>query len=286
MRDEPSKSAMRTALSRARHRLEDDRPWVLDDPFALSLIGPEWRRLRDVADQAFHPALRRQVSAGVVVRSRFTEDRLVGGGFRQYVILGAGLDSFVWRRPDLLRGGLVTFEVDHPATQRWKRERAAALSLPDDEHLVYAACDFERETLGDALAAAGFDTSRPTLFSWLGVSMYLSVDAVASTLRTIATGAPGTEIVFTYAPPPEELDDLGREFLDAVQPALAMQGERFATFFTATDVDDLVERCGLAVVARPSREELDDRYFAGRADGVRVWSVERIVVAATRASAV
>ena len=115
----------------------------------------------------------------------------------QYVMLGAGLDSFAWRRPDLL-GQLRVFEVDHPASQAWKLQRVDDLGLPTHEHHVFVAVDFEVQSLRDGLDAAGFDWSQPTMFSWLGVIVYLTMDAVESTLRTVAECRSGSEVVFEY----------------------------------------------------------------------------------------
>ena len=187
---EPSTTAKRTAVARGEHRLLDSAPWILDDPFALMLVGPEWRQIYDARAALHHGRVWRDARAWVVARSRYAEDRLEERPFTQYVILGAGLDSFSWRRPDLLHT-LRVFEVDHPATQTWKRERIATLALPISDHHVFAPVDFETESVRDGLDAAGFDWSVPTMFSWLGVTAYLEVHAIETMLRNVAVGRTG-----------------------------------------------------------------------------------------------
>src|SRR5215472_16931802 len=152
------------------------------------------------------PSRTAMLSATLCTRSRYAEDRLVGGEFTQYVNLGAGLDSFAWRRPDLL-SSLRVFEVDHPASQAWKLERARDLALPLSDSQVFVPADFEAEPLQDALHTAGFDWRHPALFSWTGVAPYLTAQAIESTLRTIAGVAAGSEVVFSYRVEESVLDD-------------------------------------------------------------------------------
>jgi methyltransferase (TIGR00027 family) len=170
------------------------------------------------------PVLRGSI-AGAATCSRYAEDRL-NESFSQYVVLGAGLDSFAWRRPDLL-SSLRVFEVDHPATQDWKRERVAALNLPSSDRHVFAPVDFETATLRDGLTAAGFDWSAPTLYSWLGVTFYTPLDAVEATLREVAAGASGSEIVMGYIPTPPFPHELTAEFWDAFATDAATSDEGF-----------------------------------------------------------
>ena len=194
----PSIAAIGVAVRRGLHRLEDPPPWILDDSFALVLVGPQWRDVAASIAAQYPERLVRLMRASLVVRSRYAEQRLTQGRFTQYVMLGAGLDSFAWRRPDLL-GELRVFEVDHPASQAWKRQRVVELGLPTSENHIFAAVDFEVQSLRDGLDAVGFDCTQPTMFSWLGVTMYLTIDAVEATLRTIAACRSGSEGVFEYA---------------------------------------------------------------------------------------
>src|SRR5579862_553018 len=197
MESAPSRTAMFAAVSRGLFRLETASPWVLDDVLALVLVGPVWRELRDRFDPLFPGPVRSESRAAVCTRSRYAEDRLAAGAFSQYVILGAGLDSFAWRRPDLLRS-LRVFEVDHPASQEWKRQRIDELGLPTSDQLVFAPIDFEVQSLHDGLEAAGFDWTQPTMFLWLGVTMYLTIDAIEATLRTVAGCPSGSAVVLDY----------------------------------------------------------------------------------------
>jgi len=269
---------MLTAVGRGSHRLRDARPWVLDDPFALLLVGPSWRQLSDRLDALFPVHLRRRVEAGLVVRSRFAEDRLELGDFRQYVVLGAGLDSFVWRRPDAL-GSVRVFEVDHPASQSWKLDRVNELALPRHENHVFVPIDFEVASLRDGLAGAGFAWDQPAMFSWLGVTMYLSVDAIDDTLRTIASAAQGSEVVFTYALVEELLEDKDKATLAILRDLTATSSEPIRTFFAPDEIEVLLGRCGLRLVDHADRLELVYRYFAERTDALEPWGLGNLVAA-------
>jgi len=274
----PSTTAMLTAVGRGFHRLRDARPWVLDDPFALLLVGPRWRELSDRLGELFPERLRRRVDAGLVVRARYAEDRLELGDFDQYVVLGAGLDSFVWRRPDVL-GSVRVFEVDHPASQAWKLDRVNELALPRHENHVFVPIDFEVASLRDGLIGAGFAWDQPALFSWLGVTMYLSVDAIEDTLRTIASAAPGSEVVLTYALIDKLLDDDDRATLSILTKLTASSSEPLRTFFTPDEIEVLLTRCGLRPVDHADRLELIRRYFAGRTDALEPWGLGNLVAA-------
>ena len=268
------------AVVRGRHRLEDAPPWILDDPIALELVGPSWQGMAASSDERFSAELGRQIRASIATRSRYAEDRLELGDFRQYVLLGAGLDSFRWRRPDLL-GPLRMFEVDHPASQAWKRDRLAELGLEASEHQVFAPVDFEVASLSEGLDAAGFDWQQPTLFSWLGVIPYLTIGAVEATLRTIATCRTGSEVAFEYGLAEAYLDDLGREFRAAFPRLASRVGEPLRTGgrWSPEEAEEIVRRCGLRVADHPSREDIVERYFSGRTDGLQPWSASRLMVA-------
>jgi methyltransferase (TIGR00027 family) len=275
---EPSRTSMLAAVGRAMHRQRHARPWVLDDPYALPLVGPGWPDVLAIFDSLLAPHLQEIAFGFLVARSRYAEDRLEAGGFSQYVLLGAGLDSLAWRRPDLLRQVKI-FEVDHPNTQAWKRDRAAAMGLPESDGHVFAPVDFETEELRDVLDRAGFDWSRPTLFSLLGVVMYLTRDAIATTLRTLAGASPGSGIVLTYRPPPEYLDEDSNALLKAVEPALTQLGEPFLDGLAPAEFEALVRDCGHTVDENVEPAELEARYFADRNDGLRPYSLERILSA-------
>ncbi len=274
----PSKTAIATAVDRGRHRLYDDPPLILDDPFALLLAGPIWKVVEKRTAALYPQAATREKIAGIVVRSRYSEDRLVEGHFEQYVLLGAGLDSFVWRRPDLARL-LDVFEVDHPASQSWKRERAFILGLPETPPVRYVPVDFEVQTLRDGLTSSGFQWARPTFFSWLGVSMYLTIAAIEDTLRTVAACSQGSEVVMTYALTDEHLDDRGRLYNEISDKVVADIGEPILTRLSRGQAEGLVERCGLEVVDHPDRESLVQRYFAQRRDKMKPYRSEGLIAA-------
>jgi methyltransferase (TIGR00027 family) len=269
---------MATAVARGRHRLEHLPPWVFDDPFALELVGPMAEEVRARGLAHYSPAVTQALIASIATRSRYAEDRLAAAPSAQYVILGAGLDSFAWRRPDLLET-LRVFEVDHAASQAWKRERAEELGLPESESVAYVAIDFEVQTLGDVLEAAGFSWAEPAFFSWLGVAVYLSIDAIEATLRTIARCASGSEIVFSYARADEHLDPLAREFRETAAPLVAAVGEPWRTRLSRTEAEALVRRCGLDVAEHPDRDDLVARYWAGRPDGLAPYGAEGVIAA-------
>jgi methyltransferase (TIGR00027 family) len=269
---------MATAVFRDEHRTYDARPWILDDPYALVLVGPSWREIRAVHTAAHGEQARAERRASVVVRSRYAEDRLEAGRHRQYVILGAGLDSFAWRRPDLL-GTISVFEVDHPATQAWKRARAAELGLPLHDRHIFAPVDFESETLRAGLRRAGLDWGEPTFFSWLGVVPYLTPETIDATLSTVASCKAGSEIALSYVPSDPYQDTVGREILEVFSKTAVKAGEPITTMFSPTDVEAFVERCGLEAGDHPARDDLCDRYFSGRDDGLRSYTTERLMAA-------
>lgn len=275
---EPSTTAKMTAITRGRHRIEDDYPWVLDDPFALSLVGPEWSKIFSTASSMFSPRVLAEARAFVVARSRYAEDRLFGGAFAQCVLLGAGLDSLGWRRPDLLSGTRL-FEVDHPGMQMWKRERVAVLALPEHTHHLFVSVDFEKDSLLDRLTAFGFDRSVPTAFSWLGVVAYLTPEAIVETLRQVAACAPGSEITISYPPSADFVDPIGMEFRTTLAPLAASAGEAIETETSPAAMEELIRGCDLEVAEHLSRRDLHDRYFSARRDGLTPYTNERLIAA-------
>jgi methyltransferase (TIGR00027 family) len=268
----PSTTAERAAIHRAAHQVLDQPP-ILIDPIAARLVT-EAPDARPAADE--HPAVRR-LRAGIALRSRYAEDRLadaVRAGTSQLIVLGAGLDSFAYRNPF---PHLRVFEVDHPATQAWKRARleAAGIALPPS--LRFVPVDFEREALRDALVAGGVDPSAPAFVSWLGVTVYLTRDAVLRTLAAVAALAPGSDIVFEYGVPPETLPAVSRAAIAAMAARAASHGEPWQTFFAPDDLAAELTRLGFAVVEDVGPEESMRRYFAGRTDGLRPGSAARLM---------
>lgn len=275
-----SATATGVAVARSAHRSCDQPPWVLDDPFALQLAGPRWAEIQSASEAAFPETALRQSRASVVARSRYAEDRLVSGGYRQYVILGAGLDSFAWRRADLI-GWLRLFEVDHPASQAWKLGRIAELDLPVRDGHVFAPVDFETTPLWEGLPRAGLDWSQPAFFSWLGVIIYLTPEAITATLNTVSGCGTGSEIVLSYDAPDAFLDDTAREMVQIEARQVAATGEPYTTRMSPAQAETLIESAGLEVVEHLAPQALYDRYFAQRSDGLRPSTAERLIAART-----
>jgi methyltransferase (TIGR00027 family) len=255
---------------RAMHHLYDE-PRLLEDPVVLKLLDA-----RDVAAITSNPTpfdtpTLRRLRAGIALRSRYAEDCVadaVGHGVRQYVILGAGLDSFAYRNP-FPASALRVFEVDHPATQAWKRERLAAAGIDVSASPTFVPVDFERETLAAALATHGFDAAAPAIVSWLGVIMYLTRDAVRQTFAWAASLAPGSTIVFTYLAEPSGADRATRVAFDGLAAHAASQGEPWITSFEPSDLARELTGVGLALVEDLGSTESIARYFRGRTDGLR-----------------
>jgi methyltransferase (TIGR00027 family) len=265
---------MSAAVARGIHRLWDDPPWILDDPFALPLVGEEWQAFAEQSTALSRPP--HQARSGVLVRTRYAEDVLAADAYAQYVILGAGLDSFAWRHPEFLANGRV-LEVDHPATQTWKRERARTLALPDSARHVFAPADLARDALASCLTAAGFDWTAPALLSCVGTTMYLDAGTIAALLRTVARCAPGSAIVLSYNPRVELLDEIQRAFLERVSRLVAGMGEPLRSAFTPDEIVRLAHDAGLRAAAAPTHDELEERYLTTRRDGMRLLMIERLL---------
>lgn len=258
-----SKTALGVAIRRAAHQLAD-KPPVLDDPIALRLVGEGYPRLME---RALHP-VGRDFRGFMAARSRYAEDRLaeaVAHGVTQYVVLGAGLDTFAYRNPF---PALRVFEVDFPATQVWKRTmlERAAIALPSN--LVFVALDFEHQTLAQGLAEAGLDFQKPAFFGWLGVVPYLTLEAFRATLSVVAQMPAGSALSFDYAVDPETLSPIGRVAFDRLAERVAAAGEPFRLFFTADTLESELRGAGFHRIEQVGSAELNDLYFSNRADGL------------------
>lgn len=277
----PDQTAVRVALWRAMHVLVDPPPHVLKDEVGLRLAAPDagWRDRPDM-DPVFTSGFR----AHVVARSRFIEDLVAKQASRaadQYVLLGAGLDTFAQRRPDVA-ARLRVFEVDQPGPQAWKRRRLTELGYGVPDWLRLVPVDFEAGvSWRDEIAAAGFDAGRAAVVASAGVSMYLTREANAATLRELASLAAGSTVAMTFQLPAElvdERDRLGRQI--AVDGA-ERSGTPFISFFTPAEMLALAREAGFTDVRHVSGTTLNERYFAGRADGLRMSTGEDFLVAAT-----
>ena len=263
-----SRTALRVALRRAAHQIYDARPLVLDDPIAVPILGSayadELRRTPTRADRPYSVALR----AFLVARSRYAEDTLAaaaGHGVAQYVLLGAGLDTFAHRNP---YPRLRVFEVDHPATQAWKRELLAKSNLPAPDNLIYAPVDFERQSLAEQLRSAGFDARTPTLFAWLGVVPYLTLAAFRAMLGFIAAQPRGSGVVMDYGQPRHALPLREQLAHDSLASRVAQAGEPFQLFFTPPEIAG--ELSGFRGIEDLGSREINARYFANRVDSLKL----------------
>lgn len=260
-----SKTALRVAMRRAAHQLID-RPPVLDDPIAVRLVGSAVTRDMERAQHK----VARDFRAFMAVRSRFVEDQLaaaVGRGIRQYVVLGAGLDTFAWRNPF---PELSVLEVDFPATQEWKQGMLAEAGLSQPPGLTFVPLDFEHKTLAAGLKDAGFDATRPAFFGWLGVVPYLSREAFRATIGDIARMPAGSGMGFDYGLSPEVLGPLHRAALQALSDRVAAAGEPFQLLFTPDEVDRELRSAGFLRIDQVDSKRLNGLYFAGRADGLKL----------------
>ncbi|MCA1645158.1 MAG: class I SAM-dependent methyltransferase [Chloroflexi bacterium] len=274
----PSRTALMAAMGRALHR-DGPPPHVLDDWMAADLAGEEGRAILDSMLANALPDRMHAFQVWTAVRSRFVEDFVdsaVTDGVSQYVMLGAGLDSFAYRHADRLER-LTIFEVDHPFSQAWKRRRLDELGIRLPHNVAFAAVDFQTQSLSEALVASGFVLDRPAVVSWIGVTMYLARDSIDATLQTIARCAPGTRAVVSYDQPPDVLDEQNRAILAEVSGTAAKYGEPFISLFRRDEVEELLVEHGFDGVAHFGAEEAVVRYFGGQDVGVP--DVQRLVTA-------
>ena len=258
---QPSRTALSAAGHRATHQVVEGGR-IFADPLALKILGPDADAM--VAAMAAQPE-RRVMRLFIAARTRFAEDALgaaVARGVRQLVVLGAGLDTFAYRNPYEAEG-LKVFEVDHPATQGWKRTRLAEAGLTAPASLTYAPVDFERSSLAEGLVGAGFDPARPSFFTWAGVVPYLTREAVMATLDYIGALPGGAEVTFDYSDPPASLPDEQRLAQAGRAQAVAAAGEPWITYFAAEDLAVELRRLGFNEIEDLGPAEITVRYFGG-----------------------
>ncbi|MGH8980255.1 MAG: class I SAM-dependent methyltransferase [Acidimicrobiales bacterium] len=278
----PDSTAVRTALWRAMHVLGDPPPHVLEDEIGLKLAAPEssWRDRRDMDPDATRP-----FRASMVARARFVEDLVeeqAGNGVGQYVILGAGLDTFAQRRPEIA-SRLKVFEVDRPGHQAWKRDRLIELGFGVPGWLKLVPVDFEAgESWRERLEDAGFDAAQPTVVVSTGVTMYLTKAANVAAMRQVATLASGSTFATTFILPLELADPEARPGLVLAEKGARASGTPFISFFTPTEMLGLARAAGFVEARHVSAAALTQRYFADRADGLRPPNnAEELLVATT-----
>lgn len=272
MRDDsvatPDSTAVRVALWRALHIQLDAPPHVLEDEVGLRLVAPDegWRQRPDM-----DPHFTRPFRAAIVARARFIEDLVaerVALGVGQYVILGAGLDSFAQRRPDIA-SHLRIFEIDRPGPQAWKRQRLVALGFGVPPWLRFVPVDFETgDVWWDRLLASGFNDAKPAIVTSTGVSMYLSKEANAATLRQVAALAAGSTLAMSFLLPLELADPGTRPGLAMAEKGARVSGTPFISFFTPGEMLTLAREAGFQDARHVPASILAQRYFSGRADGL------------------
>ncbi len=252
---------------------------MFEDPLALAILGEETTRLLKADPSRFENSPR--LRAFVAARSRFAEEEVAAAfqrGVRQLVLLGAGLDTFAYRNP-FASSGLRVFEVDHPATQSWKRELLAESGIAAPSSLSFVALDFEKGSLAEALGQGGFRADQPAFFSWLGVVPYLTLEAAKSTLEWIGGLPAGSGVVFDYAVSPAALDPLQRAAFDALASRVARAGEPFQLFFDPGELAAMLRELGFRDIEDLDSAEIDRRYFGDRLDGLRVGGLAHLMSA-------
>ncbi len=277
----PSRTALLTAVQRAHHFLTAPEPKVLRDDLALALTGlgsleavqsyidnmvDAFAALSDTSIAAIFMA---RVDWAVCMRSRVVEERLAEArkrGVKQLVILGAGLDSTAYRCLDLT-AGLQVFEVDHPATQQWKKDQLAQANIAVPENLNFVAFDFENQTLNEALQAGGVRQNYMTFFTWLGVQMYLTDEAVRTTLSVMGQYPKGSEMVMDFMSPNYVLADKAMQnSVDDLQDIVSNMGEPLRSKYSESDLDAILKQAGFTQVNALNTGWLIDNYLGGRSD--------------------
>jgi methyltransferase (TIGR00027 family) len=277
--DAPERTALRVALWRALHVEIDPPPHVLSDVLGLEIAAPDagWRKRPDM-----NPRTTARARVSIVARARFIEDLVAqeaAHGVEQYAILGAGLDTFAVRRPELA-ATLRIFEIDQPAPQAWKRRRLdeLGLSIPDSLHFV--PVDFEA---GDswiaALTAAGFQPDRPAVIAAAGLAMYLSAEANAALLHAVAAMAVGSTLALTFMAPLDLVEPAERPGREATEKYARAAGTPFLSLFTPEEIIALAHEAGFSTAEHVSQERLTQLYFTERTDGLRPSSSESLLLA-------
>ena len=277
----PDSTAVRVALWRALHLEVDAPPHILEDEVGLKLVAPEdgWRGRPDMSP------FTRPFRASIVARARFVEDLVVEQsrrGVGQYVILGAGLDTFAQRCPEVA-SRMRVFEIDRPGPQAWKRQRLVELGLGIPSFLRLVPVDFEAgDGWWDRLTASGFDAGRPAVVASTGVSMYLTREAIAATLRQVAALVPGSTLAMSFMLPIEMAEPELRPGIERAAAGARANGTPFISFFTPAEMLALARDAGFREVQHVSAVALAERYFAGRTDGLRPpRNAEELLVATT-----
>jgi methyltransferase (TIGR00027 family) len=277
---EPDSTAVRVALWRAMHAQVDPPPRVIEDEIGLQLAAPDadWRSRPDMDQQATA-----RIRASIVARARFIEDLVTSEanrGVGQYVLLGAGLDTFAQRRPEIA-SALTVFEVEQPEPQAWKRQRLIELGYGIPDWLRLVPVDFETDSWLDRLLANGFDATKPAVFASTGVSMYLTSEANEATLRQIASLARGSTLAMTFMKPIELVEPEEQPVLAATDAAARASGTPFISYYAPDEILAMARDAGFVTARHVTAADFAQRYFADRTDGLRPFGSEELLVATT-----
>ncbi len=280
-RPEPNNTAVRTALWRALHVQTDAQPHILEDEVGFRLVAPadDWRQRPDM-DIHFT----RRVRASMVARARFIEDLMIeqaGKGVSQYVILGAGLDTFAQRRPDIA-SKLTVFEIDEPNTHLWKKQRLVELGYDLPSWLRFVTVDFEAgSSWWESLKSAGFDENKPAVVACTGLSMYLTLEANRTTLQQMATLAAGSTLAMTYLLPIDLIDEEDVMLQQISEKGARAAGNPFISYFTPDEMLNLAREAGFKTPENITAADLYKRYFRERSDKLSPASGEVFLVSRT-----
>jgi methyltransferase (TIGR00027 family) len=275
---EPDNTAVRTALWRALHVQIDPLPHIIEDEIGFKLIAPDagWLARPDMS-----PDFTKRLRASIVARARFIDDLVIEQskhGIDQYVILGAGLDTFAQRRPDIASLCQV-FEIDQPDTQTWKQQRLIELGYGVPNWLHFVSVNFEISSWWEQLLRAGFDTGKATVVACTGVTLYLTRDAILATLRQMATLAPGSTLAMTFYVPLDLLDEEDKPLQRIAEKGASSAGTPFISFFTPKETLALAREAGFKNIEMISASDLAKRYFVGRPDNLSPASGEDFLLA-------
>jgi methyltransferase (TIGR00027 family) len=276
----PDNTAVRTALWRALHLEVDAKPFILEDETGLQLIAPDegWQNRPDM-----HPEFTKRLRASMVARSRFIEDLIIeenSKGISQYVILGAGLDTFAQRRPDIA-SKLQIFEIDQPDTQSWKQKRLIELGFDIPDSLHFVSVNFEISSWWEQLLKSGFDSRKPVVVACTGVTLYLTKEAISNTLKQLATLASGSKIAMTFYLPMELLDEEDKPLQQIANKGAREAGTPFVSFFSPNEILDLANKAGFKGSEIVTTKDMEKLYFGERNDRLLPSSGEIFLLATT-----
>ncbi|AZA80470.1 SAM-dependent methyltransferase [Chryseobacterium lactis] len=274
----PDNTAVRTALWRALHVQKDAAPYILEDTIGLQLVSPEegWQERPDMK-------YTRRLRASIVARSRFIEDLMIKEsekGIKQYIILGAGLDTFAQRRTDVA-SQLQIYEIDQPETLAWKQSRLSETGFQLSDNLHFVPVDFEISSWWEELVQAGFNIHEPAVIVCTGVTLYLTREAISTTLQQIATLAPGSKLAMSFYLPIDLLDEEDQPMQEIAEKGAKESGTPFVSFFAPYEVLLLAQEAGFERPEIISTNNIKQLYFSDRTDDLQPASGEVFLLAST-----